>query len=75
MRTRSVDIGETTYQHARITDLSSNKAVIESYVSLTSDPNNRGGDLTESPFDVLQSEQQNLSRREFISRAKALMSD
>jgi hypothetical protein len=73
VRTRSVDIqAYRTYQHARITDLSSNRAVLESYVSLRPDPDKTDSSLKEERFDsgVVRD---NLSRDEFVKRANALM--
>jgi hypothetical protein len=72
-RTRSVDIQSfRTYQHARITDLSSNRAVLESYVSLRPDPDKPDGSLKEEQFDS-GTVRDNLSRAEFVKRADALM--
>jgi hypothetical protein len=72
VRTRSVDVqASETYQHARITDLSSNRAVLESYVTLSPDPERRGS-LTERTWsDEIVPD--NLSRAEFLKRADALM--
>ena len=65
--------GFVTYQHARITDLSSNKAALESYVSLTPDPNKTDGSLQEKIHDVLLG-LPNIPRAEFVKRAEPLMS-
>ena len=43
VRTRFVMLGAVTYQHARVTDFSSNKSVLESYVKLTPDPSKADG--------------------------------
>jgi hypothetical protein len=72
VRTRFVDMGGlVTYQHARITDLTSNKPVLESYVKLTTDPNKTDGTLREEISDILQAP--NMLRSEFVKRAADLM--
>jgi hypothetical protein len=65
-------MGYLTYQHARITDIGSNKAVLESYVSLSEDPKKTDGSLQEKLSDMLLG-QPNVSRAEFVSRAPSLM--
>lgn len=72
VRTRFVALGNVTYQHARVTDLSSNKAVIESYVKLTPDPSKTDGSLKEEVSDILMGKP-NLLRSAFQPQADALM--
>jgi hypothetical protein len=72
VRTRFVELGPVTYQHARVTDLSSNKALLESYVKLTADPAKTDGSLKEEAFDVLLGNP-NLTRAVYQPRADALM--
>lgn len=74
VRTRFVTLaGLVTYQHARITDVNSNKAVLESYVTLLPDPDpsKPGGSLKEELSDIIEGP--NLSRDVFQSRADAIM--
>jgi hypothetical protein len=74
VRTRFVDSRSyVTLQHARITDLSSNRAVLESRVKLSPDPGKTDGSLREELTgwgDIPD----NLSRAEFVKRAQVLMS-
>lgn len=72
VRTRIVNVGYVTYQHARVTDLSSNTAVLESYVMLVQDPAKTDGPLKETLSD-LNMGRPNMSRAEFVTRAEALM--
>ena len=72
VRTRFVALGVVTYQHARVTDLSSNKSVVESYVKLTPDPGKAAGSLKEEPSDLILGKP-NLSRAAFQPLADALM--
>jgi hypothetical protein len=72
VRTRFVEMGVVTYQHARVTDVSSNKALLESYVKLSPDPTKTDGSVKEEAFDVLPGKP-NLSRAEFQPRADTLM--
>lgn len=72
VRTRFIELGDVTYQHARVTDLNSNKAVVESYVKLTPDPNKTDGTLKEELSDLILG-RPNLPRAVFQPRADALM--
>jgi hypothetical protein len=73
VRTRSVDVREyLTFQHARITDLNSNRAVLESHIKLTTDPAKTDGSLKEETTgsDFIPN---NLSRADFVKRGAVLM--
>ena len=72
VRTRFIELGNVTYQHAKVTDLSSNKAVIESFVKLTPDPNKSDGTLKEELSDLILGSP-NLTRAAFQPQADALM--
>ncbi len=72
VRTRFVTLGTVTYQHARVTDLSSNKPVLESYVKLTPDPGKTDGSFKEELSDLILG-RPNLSRSAFQPLADALM--
>ena len=72
VRTRFIELGDVTYQHARVTDLSSNKAVLESYVKLTPDPDKTDGTLKEEASDLILG-RPNLPRSVFQPRADAVM--
>jgi hypothetical protein len=74
VRTRSVDIQSLwTYQHARVTDISSNRGVLESHVRIQPDPAKPDGPWKEELSDLLGAVPENLSRVEFMKRADALM--
>lgn len=73
VRTRSVDYGFITYQHARITKVLTNKSVLESYVKIVPTGKDDGGVKEELSPNLLQLTE-NLTRAEFVKRAAAVMS-
>ncbi len=74
-RTRSVDFRDdlVTYEHMRVTDILSNRPVLESIVRLVPDPAGPGAPPKEEPSDVVRTVTENLSRAEFTKQANALM--
>jgi len=72
VRTRFVEIGSITYQHARVTDLSTNQPVAESYVKLTADRNKSDGSLREELSDFSFGKP-NMTRAAFVQKADELM--
>ncbi|MBI4486957.1 MAG: hypothetical protein HY655_13185, partial [Acidobacteria bacterium] len=75
VRTRSVDFRDdlVTYEHMRVTDIMSNRPVLESIVRLVPDPTRPGAPPKEEPSDVVKTVTENLSRVEFTRQADALM--
>ena len=75
VRTRSVDFREDLihYEHARLTDILSNRPVAESSVRLVRDATMPGAPPREEPSDIVKVLGENLSRAEFKSRADELM--
>jgi hypothetical protein len=76
VRTRSVDFRDDLiyYEHQRVTDISSNRPVIESSVRLVTDPAALPATPPkEEPSDIIKVLGENLTRAEFAKRADELM--
>lgn len=76
VRTRSVDFRDdlVTYEHRRVTDITSNHPVLESSVRLVANTERNGAQPLEEPSDIVLTVGENFSRAEFAARADALMS-
>jgi len=78
VRTRSVDdrssVRDTMiYQHARVTDVYANRAILESAVILTQDNSTTDRTLNEKLTDVFFEVRENLPRAQFVKRADGVM--
>jgi hypothetical protein len=75
VRTRSVDFRDDliSYEHLRVTDISSNRPVLESSVKLVPDTTRNGAPPKEEFSDIVMTVTENLSRAEFEKQADEIM--